>query len=94
MTLRKYKQMFKCDAVRIASYSGKMFLVIGWNRNTQQDTGQWTNGKVPIHFDYLVERVVANGRTKAELLASAKEYQRVSKLSPFDYLDELVKDRT
>lgn len=72
---RKY---VKCDAARISKPLDIMFLIIGFNRNTKDDDGVWVNqDNERIDFDYVQESVVANGRTKKELIESAKEYQRL-----------------
>jgi hypothetical protein len=69
--------MFKCDSVRVVKFPGKVFLIIGWNRNTKQDSdsGQWMKfedgGYKPIDFDYLDEQVVVSARNEAELLRNS-----------------------
>lgn len=73
----KFVEMFGCDAARIITPCGRPFLIIGFNRNTRQDTGQWTRNGEPIEFDYLQETVIASGDTEAELIESAKKYKRL-----------------
>jgi hypothetical protein len=94
-----YKSMFQCDEFRIAKYSGKMFLILGWRRNTSQDEERWVrvnssfrDGQ-PVDFNYLREKVIASGHTEAELFKSAKEYKRISGMSMVEYLQELIGDR-
>lgn len=80
--VRRFVRMFTCDTARIVRTGGTMFLIIGCNRNTKDDPGQWfqhRSGKlpVPVDFDYVQERVIASGRTEAALMKSAKEYKRL-----------------
>jgi hypothetical protein len=87
-----YKAMFKCDTVRIAEFPGRMFLIIGWKRNSSGEWFRLKDGEYePFDFDYVDEQVVASGRNAKELLKSAEEHRRVSKLTPEQYLRELVK---
>jgi hypothetical protein len=68
----------KCDTARISKPCDKMYLIIGFNRNTKDDEGVWVNqDNQRIHFDYVQESVVASGMTKKELIESTKEYQRL-----------------
>jgi len=91
-TLDGYKKMFRCDEARIIRFETKMFLVLGWSRSTRDDgAAQWHNQDgEPIHFKYFAEEVVASGATERELLASAKEYKRISKMSAEEYLEEVL----
>ena len=86
------KGMFACDAVRIyRALDGKQFLILGWNRNTatDSDTGQWYKNGQAIDFNYLEEKVIASGYSVDELMASAREYKRISALTMEEYLKEL-----
>lgn len=77
----RFVRMFGCDTARISEVGGKSFLILGWNRNTRDDAGQWTrNGKL-FNFDYVREQVVASGRGEKQLLASAKKYKKLSSMS-------------
>ena len=68
----------KCDTARISKPCDKMYLIIGFNRNTKDDEGVWVNqNNQRIDFDYVQESVVASGHTKKELIESTKEYQRL-----------------
>ena len=80
--IKRFCRMFKCDAARISRYHGnKMFLILGWNRNTKKQhekgksSGQWMRSEggelVPFDFDYLEEKVIASGKTLKALTASA-----------------------
>ena len=91
----KCREIIECDTARIKSFdkwvgNGKMFLVIGFNRNTKDDPGQWQdeNGN-PKDWDYVEEKTVASGKTEAELIESAKEYQRLCGMTTEEYLLEV-----
>ncbi len=86
--IKLFISMLGCDTARISQPCGKMFLVIGFNRNTKDDAGRWTKNGEPINFDYVREKVVASGNTPSELIRSAKEYKRLSRLSWTDYFRE------
>lgn len=76
--------MFDCDSARVLRFPGKMFLIIGWKRSTKDDR---------IIFDYLQEQVIASGSTEAELLLAAREYKRISKMSPEQHFKELTGEK-
>lgn len=93
--LERVKRWFKCDTARIATYSGKRFLIIGWNRNTANDSGcgyTTSNGK-RVDYNYIEEKCIASGRTYAELTASAKEDKRLRGLSWEKYFEEILNRR-
>lgn len=74
-----FVEMLECDTARILQpLNDKMFLIIGWNRNTKDLQGTWFKNGVPIEFDYIEEQVIASGDTYAALLAAAMEYKRLS----------------
>jgi hypothetical protein len=82
MTERQFARLLKADTARISKCdSGKMFLIIGFKRNTKDDAGQWLKDGKPIDFDYLAERCVASGRTMCELEESAREYKRLQSIT-------------
>lgn len=81
------REIIECDTARISTPAGKMFLVIGFNRNTK---GQWMMNGEPYDFDYVAEKVVASGETEEELLASAREYKRRCGMTTEEYLRELT----
>lgn len=77
--VRRFRRMFKADAARLSSPLGKtIFLIIGFNRNTKDDPGQWVDqdGKVK-NWDYVQESCIASGDTVDDLIASAKHYKRL-----------------
>lgn len=84
--IQHFKRMFKCDSARITRPLGTMFLVIGWKRSTRQDQKQtgafWMDEKGNVkHWTYINESVVASGDTEAELMASARHYKRLTKMT-------------
>lgn len=81
----------KADTARICKPLGKMYLIIGFHKNTRDDSGIWIgqNGE-RIDFDYVQESVVASGRTRVELLKSVKEYGRLCGLSMEEYFKERI----
>lgn len=86
------KEIVTCDTARISKplEDGKMFLIIGFNRNTKDDEGQWVdeNG-VRKDWDYVQESVIASGFTEDELIASAKEYVRLCEMTWEEYFADL-----
>ncbi|MEI7718263.1 MAG: hypothetical protein WCI72_00215 [archaeon] len=88
---RECLKYIKADTARISKPLEKMYLIIGFHKNTRDDTGTWIeqNGK-RIDFDYVQESVVASGRTREALIESAKEYQRLCGLSMETYLKERI----
>lgn len=84
---RKY---IVCDTARISKPDNKMFLIVGFDRNTKNDEGKWINQDNKIfNFDYVQESVVASGCNEKELIESVKEYARLSKLTWNEYFEEL-----
>ena len=76
----KCKEIVTCDTARISKPldDGKMFLIVGFNRSTKDDVGQWVdeNGE-RRDFDYVQEYVIASGFTEKELINSTKEYVKL-----------------
>jgi hypothetical protein len=75
--IAEIKKMFGCDSVRISRPLGRMFLIIGFNKNTADNEGQWYRNGEPIDFEYLEEQVIANGVCLDELLANAQHYKKL-----------------
>lgn len=88
--IRQCREIIECDTARITTPCGRLFLIIGFNRNTKDDEGQHFKNDEPWDFDYVRERVVASGDTEEELLASAREYKRICGISMEEYLSEFV----
>jgi hypothetical protein len=63
--IQRFLKMFGCDTARISRSMGKLFLIIGWKRNTKDDPGQWYRNGEPIDFDYTHEEVIASGENDA-----------------------------
>lgn len=90
-------KIVECDTARIRKFEldGMLFLIIGFNRNTKDDPGQWCSdalGENPIpDWDYVEEKVVASGYTELGLIESAKEYKRLCGLKMSEYLTEVAK---
>ncbi len=90
----KCKQLIECDTARISKYD-KMYLIIGFNRNTKNDPGQWIQQfndgtQTEKDWNYVQEKVVASGKTEDELIESAKEYARLCTITMTEYLQELA----
>lgn len=82
----------KCDTARISKplKEGKMFLIIGFNRNTKDDEGEWINeNSEKFNFNYVQESCIASGHCADELIDSAKEYQRLCGITWKEYFEEL-----
>lgn len=74
-TLIKYFcRLLYCETARISIDHNKMYLIIGYKKNSIQV------------FNFWKEHVVASGVTEKELIASAKEYKRTDDLMLRDYL--------
>lgn len=88
----KCKELITCDTARISRplEKGKMFLIIGFNRNTKDDDGQWVdeNGE-RRDWDYVQESVIASGHTEDELIESTKEYVRLCGMTWEEYFANL-----
>lgn len=75
---RRFVRMFGCDSARVVNFPGdRMFLILGHKRHTKDDAGQWFKNDEPFDFEYLEEKVIANGRTESELIQSARTYKRL-----------------
>ena len=90
--VEKCKEIVTCDTARISKplEDGKMFLIIGFNRNTKNEEGQWVdeNG-VRKDWDYVQESVIASGFTEDELITSTKEYVRLCGMTWEEYFADL-----
>lgn len=84
----------KCDTARISKLCDKMYLIIGFNRNTKDDEGVCVvnQNNQRIDFDYVQESVVASGKTKKELIEATKEYQRLCGITWEQYFQELAQN--
>jgi hypothetical protein len=90
--IEKCKKYLICDTARISKplENGKMFLIVGFDRNTKNDEGKWINRNYEtVNFNYTQESVVASGFDEKELIDSVKEYTRLSQLNWNEYFEEL-----
>lgn len=85
--------MFNCDTARISKPVGKMFLIVGMNKNTLKErtkdpsVGVWTDGNGnTIDFDYVDEKIVASGHDFKSLMKDAKYFKQLLRMSWTDYL--------
>jgi hypothetical protein len=78
------------DTCRISKLGDTMYLIIGFNRNTKDNTDSfYVNEKDErIDFNYVEEKVVASSKTTKELIESTKLYQRLCGMSFLDYINE------
>lgn len=83
--IERARAIIEFDVARISKPMGRMYLIIGFNKNTKNDAGQWVKNGEPINFDYVEEKIVASGSTEEELIASVREYKRLSGMSWEDY---------
>jgi hypothetical protein len=94
--IKKCKQIVTCDTARISKplNDGKMFLIIGYNKNTKEnkEQGQWINQNgEQMDFDYVEEDVIASGYTEKELIDSVKKYLRLRNMNWEEYFAELIR---
>jgi hypothetical protein len=88
---KRCKKYIKCDTARISMPQHKMYLIIGFNRNTKDDGYvRFLDGK-QVEYNYVYEKTVASGATEEELIASAKEYQRLCSVTWEQYFEEIRK---
>ena len=85
------RDIIECDTAKISRINGIIFLIIGFNRNTKDDTdGVWIdedgNEK---NWNYVDEKVVASGNTESGLLSSLREYVLLCKMTTAEYLNKL-----
>jgi hypothetical protein len=76
----RFIRMFKCATARLSRPCGRhWYLIIGFKRNTKNDSGQWYRDGKPWNFTYTAEKVIASGRTLAALVEGAKRYKKLCK---------------
>lgn len=89
---QKCKKYISCDVAWISKplNDGKMFFIIGFNKNTEweKDTITTNEKGEKINYDYVQEKVVASGYNEKELIKSIKEYVKLSKMSWEEYFEE------
>ncbi|MBU2644837.1 hypothetical protein KKI24_09035 [bacterium] len=93
----KCREIVECDTTRIRKTGDKLFLIIGFNRSTKDDDGQWVEHYVDENgdmcqrlrdWDYVAEKVVASGKTEDELIVSAEYYKRLCSMTIWEFLKE------
>ncbi len=85
----KCMEIIECDTARISMPGGELFLIIGFNKNTKDDSaGQCLINGEPVDYDYVAEKVVASGKTENELIKSTKGYSELSEMTIFEYFKE------
>lgn len=69
-----------------------MYLILGWEKHTRHDpASRWVDGHgEERNFPYLAEKVVASGNTTEELMASAREYKRLTALTWEEYFEDFL----
>lgn len=90
-------RIIECDTARISKVGDTLFLIIGYEWNTKDDTGQWIeidkDGNLKERdWDYVQEKVVASGKTESELIKSAEEYKKLCRMTIFECLLENIQD--
>ena len=87
--IAKCREIIECDTARISKPLDRMFLIIGFNRNTKENkTSRWERNGKPFHFDYVEEKIIASGNTEKELIESVKEYKRLGSISWEEFLKQ------
>lgn len=87
--ISRCREIVKCDSARISKPCDRMFFIIGFKRNTKNDSGQFIKNGEPYDFDYVSETVIASGYTDEELISNVKEYQRLCGITWEQYFKEL-----
>jgi hypothetical protein len=87
------KEHIKCDTARVLKPQHKMYLIIGFNRNTKDGDSVRFLNREQVDYDYVHEVTVASGDTEEELIASTKEYTRLCELTWEEHFEELRKER-
>lgn len=77
------------DVARISHPGDKMFLVIGYHKNSQNWIQVHEDGsREERNFKYFEEHVVASGNNRDSLLESTKKYAKLCEMDIMDYLFE------
>ena len=95
--LKRCREIVECDTARISRplVDGRMYLIIGFKRNTKDGGGYFYNGAcraayyIKESIDYAKESIVASGFTEDELIASAKEYVKLQGMTWEDYFGNI-----
>lgn len=91
--IARCRSIINCDVARISKPIKRMYLIIGFNKNTKDDSGQWVKDGKPFNFDYVDEHIIASGDTEDELIASVEEYKRLSNMSWEEYFKAVIEGK-
>jgi len=91
--IEKAKAIIEFDVARISKLMGRMYLFIGFKKNTKDDVGQWLKNGEPIDFDYLEEKIIASGDNEEELIESVKKYKRLCGMSWEEYFKAVIEGK-
>lgn len=72
--INKTIELIGCDKARISSPGSTHFMIIGYRRNTKEDSGQWVQNGKTFDFDYFREYCIASGETYGELWEDVEKY--------------------
>jgi hypothetical protein len=92
---RRVRRLFRCGC-RLSVFDGgaSVFVILRRRRSTRQDLAEhgtfWAReiGGEPVHYDYFVEHVMANGKGCAGAWKSAQNYHRVGGRRPGEIENE------
>ena len=74
------KVLLECDTARIFKPLDRLFLIIGFNKDTQDNQfAAWFEEGKRVDFKYVAEQTVASGDSLKELWRNACRYKRLSK---------------
>lgn len=92
--MQPFIDLIGCDTARILKPGGRMFLLVGYKRNTANspDGGAWFKNGQRMDFDYTEEHTVASGETVEELMRSAKDYALLKGLTWQEFFDGKISD--
>ena len=85
--IERLQELFPdADKVRISTPCNRMFLIIGYKRNTKDAAGQWVDQDGNARdWEYIEEKAVASGDTEQELMDDAMDYKAVGRLTWQEY---------
>lgn len=90
--IEECRKHVECDTARICKLSTTMFLIVGFNRNTKQDEGEWIRNGEKVDFDYVNETTIASGTTPEELIENTKYYSSLKNRILKDYFVDQIED--
>lgn len=89
--IKECRKIVKCDYARISKPLNRMYLIIGFKKNTKDDPNSYFTDQDGTRkdFNYYDTRTIASGNTPEELIANVKEYQRLCGITWEQYFKEL-----